>query len=72
MLFASAVMVEPSTTPGCLGMFIRLNRVSLMTCTMRGWMARTATLQQLGLALVLPVVLTVILSLVTLRLYQWT
>ena len=70
LVFASKIMVEPSTMPGWLRTFVGVNSVWLMTSAMRGLIAGTATIQQIGRALVLPVVLTVILAPVTLWLYR--
>jgi len=70
LVFASNIMVEPSTMPGWLRTFVGVNPVSLMTSAMRGLIAGTATLQQIGLALVLPAVLTGVLAPVTLWLYR--
>ena len=70
LVFASNIMVEPETMPGWLRAFVGVNPVSLMASAMRGVMAGTATIQQIGLALVLPVVLTVVLAPVTLWLYR--
>ena len=47
-----------------------VNPVSLMTTAMRDVMAGTATLEQVALALVAPVVLTLVLAPVTLLLYR--
>lgn len=70
LVFASNIMVEPQTMPGWLRTFVGVNPVSLMTTAMRGLMAGTATLQQIGLALILPAVLTSVLAPLTLWLYR--
>jgi ABC-2 type transport system permease protein len=70
LVFASNIMVQPETMPGWLRAFVGVNPVSLMTSAMRGLMAGTATVQQVGLALVLPAVLTAVLAPVTLWLYR--
>ena len=55
--------------PGWLRAFVEVNPVSLMTTAMRGLMSGDATLAQVGLALIAPVVLTAVLAPVTLWLY---
>ena len=74
LVFASNIMVEPSIIPGWLRTFVGVNPVSLTMSVMRGLMAGTATVEQIGLALVLvlvlPVVLPVVLAPVTLWLYR--
>ena len=70
LVFASNIMVEPSTMPGWLRTFVGVNPVSMMTSAMRGLMAGTATLEDIALALALPAALTVLLAPVTLWLYR--
>ena len=70
LVFASNIMVEPSTMPGWLRTFVGVNPVSMMTSAMRGLMAGTATLEDIALALMLPAALTVLLAPVTLWLYR--
>lgn len=70
LVFASNIMVQPETMPGWLRTFVGVNPVSLMTSAMRGLMAGTATIEQVGLALLLPAVLTAVLAPVTLWLYR--
>ena len=43
LVFASNIMVDPSTMPGWLRAFVEVNPVSLMTTAMRGLMAGNAT-----------------------------
>jgi ABC-2 type transport system permease protein len=69
LVFASNIMVDPATMPGWLRVFVDVNPVSLMTTAIRGLMDGTATAAEVGLALIAPVVLTVILAPVTLWLY---
>lgn len=69
LVFASNIMVDPATMPGWLRAFVDVNPVSLMTTALRGLMSGTATLTEIGLALVAPVALTLILAPVTLWLY---
>lgn len=68
--FASNIMVDPATMPGWLQGVVEVNPVSLMTTALRGLMAGTATLAEIGLALIAPVVLTAVLAPVTLWLYR--
>jgi len=68
--FASNIMVDPATMPGWLRSFVEVNPVSLMTTALRGLMSGTATLSQIGLALIAPVVLTLTLAPGVLWLYR--
>jgi ABC-2 type transport system permease protein len=70
LVFASNIMVEPATMPGWLRSFVDVNPVSLMTTGARGLMNGTATLAQVALALLAPVVLTLLLAPLTLWLYR--
>jgi ABC-2 type transport system permease protein len=70
VVFASNIMVDPATMPGWLRAFVDVNPVSLMTTAMRGLMSGSATFEQVLLALIAPVVLTVLLAPVTLWLYR--
>lgn len=70
LVFASNIMVEPSTMPHWLRAFVGVNPVSLMTSAMRELMAGTATFEHIALALALPAALTVLLAPVTLWLYR--
>jgi ABC-2 type transport system permease protein len=70
LVFASNIMVAPETMPGWLRAFVVVNPVSLMTTAMRGLMGGTATFEQVALALVAPVALTLLLAPVTLWLYR--
>ena len=69
LVFASNIMVDPGTMPNWLRAFVEVNPISLMTTALRGLMDGGATLGQVALALVAPVVLTAILAPVTLWLY---
>lgn len=69
LVFASNIMVEPATMPNWLRAFVDVNPVSLMTTAMRGLMAGSASLAEVGLALIAPVVLTLVLAPVVLWLY---
>ncbi|SFQ65668.1 ABC-2 type transport system permease protein [Roseivivax halotolerans] len=68
--FASNIMVDPATMPSWLCSFVEVNPVSLMTTALRGLMSGTASLSQIGLALIAPVVLTMALAPVVLWLYR--
>ena len=70
LVFASNIMVDPTTMPGWLRVFVEVNPVSLMTTAMRGLMNGGATWEQLGLALFTPLVLTIVLAPLTLWLYR--
>src|SRR5688572_17799305 len=61
LVFASNIMVDPATMPGWLSAFVEVNPVSLMTTALRGLMDGGASLTSIGLALIAPVVLTLIL-----------
>jgi ABC-2 type transport system permease protein len=69
IVFASNIMVDPATMPGWLRAFVDINPVSLMTTAMRGLMGGGASLAEVGLALLAPVVLTLVLAPTTLWLY---
>ena len=70
LVFASNIMVVPATMPGWLQAFVDVNPVSLITTAIRGLMSGGATLHDIALALILPVVLTVALAPVILWLYR--
>ncbi|MBI3774522.1 MAG: ABC transporter permease, partial [Gammaproteobacteria bacterium] len=70
LVFASNIMVDPTTIPGWLRVFVEVNPVSLMTTAMRGLMNGGVTVEQLGLALLAPLLLTVVLAPLTLWLYR--
>lgn len=70
LVFASNIMVDPTTMPGWLRIFVEVNPVSLMTTAMRGLMNGGVTGKQLGLALLAPMLLTVVLAPLTLWLYR--
>ncbi len=70
LVFASNIMVDPATMPGWLRVFVDVNPVSLMTTAMRGLMNGGATWEQLGLALLAPLLLTAVLAPLTLWLYR--
>jgi len=70
LIFASNIMVDPKTMPGWLRAFVEVNPVSLMTSAMRGLMGGTATVEQVGVALIAPITLTVLLAPLTVWLYR--
>jgi ABC-2 type transport system permease protein len=70
LVFASNIMVDPGTMPGWLRLFVDVNPVSLMTTAMRGLMNGSATLPEVGLALLTPALLTITLAPLTLWLYR--
>src|SRR5262245_12722762 len=70
LVFGSNIMVEPATMPGWLRVFVEVNPVSLMTTALRGLMSGGVTALDIGLALLAPVVLTLVLAPVTLWLYM--
>ncbi|ESR25577.1 ABC transporter permease [Lutibaculum baratangense] len=69
LVFASNVMVEPETMPGWLQAFVAVNPISLMATAMRGLLGGGATAAEVGLALLAPLVSTVVLAPTTLWLY---
>ncbi|HWE20742.1 MAG TPA: ABC transporter permease [Hyphomicrobiaceae bacterium] len=70
LVFASNIMVDPATMPGWLRGFVEINPVSLMATAIRALMAGSATLDQIALALIAPVLMTVLLAPITLWLYR--
>jgi len=70
LIFASNIMVDPGTMPGWLRAFVEVNPISLMATAIRGLMGGGATASDIALALVAPVVLTMVLAPVTLWLYR--
>lgn len=70
LVFASNLMVNPATMPGWLRALVDVNPISLMATAMRALMGGGASLQQVGLALLAPAVLTIVLAPVTLWLYR--
>ena len=69
LVFASNIMVEPSTMPGWLRTIVEVNPVSLMTTALRGLMGGGVTATEIGLALIAPVALTLLLAPLTLWIY---
>ena len=69
LVFASNIMVDPATMPAWLRAFVEVNPVSLMATALRGLMGGSASLVEVGLALIAPAALTAILAPTTLFLY---
>jgi ABC-2 type transport system permease protein len=70
IVFASNIMVDPSTMPGWLRSFVDANPVSYMATAIRGLMNGRASLSEIAAALAAPVALTLLLAPVTLWLYR--
>jgi ABC-2 type transport system permease protein len=70
LVFASNTMVAPATMPGWLRAFVEVNPVSLMTTAIRGLMNGGATLGDVALALIAPLVLTALIAPTILWLYR--
>lgn len=70
LVFASNIMVDPTTMPDWLEAFVAVNPVSHMTTAIRGLMNGGGTWQQLALALITPIILTLTLAPLTLWLYR--
>ena len=70
LVFASNIMVEPSTMPGWLGAFVEANPVSHITTALRGLLSGNVTAGQIGLALLAPAVLTALLAPLVMALYR--
>ncbi len=69
VVFASNILVDPETMPGWLKTFVAANPFSWMATAMRGLMGGGATAAEIGLALLLPALLTLVLAPVTLFIY---
>jgi len=70
IVFASNIMVQPSTMPGWLRSFVDVNPVSFMATAIRGLMDGSATAGQIAGALAAPLLLTLLLAPLTLFLYR--
>jgi ABC-2 type transport system permease protein len=70
LVFASNIMVDPTTMPGWLRAFVSVNPVSLMTTAMRGLMDGNVAAGDILRALIAPIALTLLLAPVTLMLYR--
>jgi ABC-2 type transport system permease protein len=69
LVFASNIMVDPGTMPAWLRAFVDVNPVSLITTALRGCMSGGVAVGDIGLALIMPAVLTAVLAPLTLWLY---
>jgi ABC-2 type transport system permease protein len=70
LVFGSNIMVDPATMPGWLRSFVEVNPVSLMTTAIRALMGGGGSFDQIALALIAPVLLTLLLAPITLWLYR--
>jgi ABC-2 type transport system permease protein len=70
LVFASNIMVDPSTMPDWLRVFVEVNPVSLMATAMRGLMSGAASAADVAVALIAPALLTLVLAPTTLWLYM--
>lgn len=70
LVFASNIMVDPQTMPGWLRAFVAVNPISLMATALRGLLTGAATTEQVLLALIAPIALTVVLAPATVALYR--
>lgn len=70
LTFASNVFVDSATMPGWLRAFVDVNPVSLLVNALRGILGGSATVGQIGAALLFPAILTVLLSPLALVLYK--
>ena len=70
LIFLSNIFVDPATLPAALEAFVAVNPVSLLVTAVRGLMAGTATLGQIGLVLASSVVLTMVFAPLTVWLYR--
>jgi daunorubicin/doxorubicin transport system permease protein len=70
IVFASNIMVDPSTMPGWLRSFVDVNPVSFMATAIRGLMDGGANPSQIAGALAAPMLLTLLLAPLTLWLYR--
>jgi ABC-2 type transport system permease protein len=70
IVFASNIMVDPSTMPGWLRSFVDVNPVSFMATAIRGLMDGGASPSQIASALAAPLLLTLLLAPLTLWLYR--
>jgi ABC-2 type transport system permease protein len=70
IVFASNIMVDPSTMPGWLRSFVDVNPVSFMATAIRGLMDGHASAVEIAGALAAPLLLTLLLAPLTLFLYR--
>ena len=70
LIFLSNVFVNPATLPGPLQTFVGLNPISHLVTAVRGLMAGSVTLAQIGLVLGAAAALTAVFAPLTVRLYR--
>ena len=70
LTFLSNVFVDPTTLPGPLEAFVKVNPISILATASRGLMGGTATAGDLGIVLGTAVALTAVFAPLTVRLYQ--
>lgn len=68
--FASNIFVEPATMPDWLAALVNVNPVALLVTAVRGLMAGTATVGDIGLALLGPALIALVCVPVALLLYR--
>ncbi|MDQ3765997.1 MAG: ABC transporter permease [Actinomycetota bacterium] len=70
LTFLSNVFVDPTTLPGPLEAFVKVNPISILATASRGLMGGTASAGDIGVVLATAVVLTAIFAPLTTRLYR--
>lgn len=70
LTFASNIFVSPATMPWWLRAFVEVNPVALIVTAVRAIMAGTATLGDIGLALLAPAIVTLICAPLAMLLYR--
>lgn len=70
LTFASNIFVDPATMPSWLQSFVAVNPITLLVTAVRGLMDGTATLAQVGLALLAPAIITVLCAPLAMRMYR--
>ncbi len=70
LTFVSNVFVDPSTLPGWLEWFVGVNPISILANAVRGLMHNTATLQDIGLVLLVSSALVVVFAPLTMYLFR--
>jgi ABC-2 type transport system permease protein len=68
--FMSNIFVDPATMPGWLAAIVDINPVALLVTAVRALMDGTATVGQVGLALLAPAVVLAIFAPVAMLLYR--
>lgn len=70
LTFVSNIYVDPATMPDLLQTLVAWNPVTHLVSALRGLMAGSVTLAQLGLALLTPAILTAVFGPLAMRLYR--